>query len=212
MSAGITVHTDIGGMMQSIAKLKRIPLNTVIFNATKDFVKAARYATPTARLTKSPYYIMFGTDGKPKLKNGKPIYVHENQIFRARKYKSSRKYWNAMLRPKKGNPRLLRRVRIRAGWSRYSWRGAYIALGMGWGNVSKRGKHAVDLSSVQRDYDSQYRAQYSIVDFIRFNRFDTGGSDYASPQIFKAGFAAAALNIIKTARRLIQSAWNREAK
>ena len=106
----MNVKVDIQdkGLLQTYAAMKNIPLAKVIRNAARDFVQAAYKATPTARITQSPY-VRIPIEGVKKVFRYIP--------------------WDSL--DEKGQERLKkRRIRLQRGWSKASWIRLMRILGM----------------------------------------------------------------------------------
>ena len=209
MTAGVAIRTDGSGLVAAYARLKGISVATVVRNAAKDFVKAAYGKTPTAQISKSPYYTYVSW------RTGKRVYLHESQVetefTRTGKPKLAKKW-------KKFNPARgyvwmpqfkLRRVRVGKGWSKASWINAFRALGI---PPKKRPARippkAETLSSVSAQGAAQ-KAQMTLLDFIRFNDFGKG-ADTRTAQIVAAGFAAGKAKIMKDGQRLLREKWRKQ--
>lgn len=206
MSAGLAIHTDASGLIAAYARLKGIPVATVVRNASRDFVKAAYTKTPTAKIGKSPYYTFVSW------RTGKRVYLHESQVETERTRKGKAKLarkWRKF-NPARGftwlNQFKLRRVRVAKGWSKASWINAFRALGIPPKSRPARVPPKAETLSDVAAAGAAQKAQMTLTDYIRFNDFGKG-ADTRTAQIVAAGFAAARRNIVKDGRRLLREKW-----
>ena len=68
--SGIDITVDAREVLEAVARLSHYPLATVIRNATRDFTKGAKQATPLAKISKSQYYTYIDP------KTGQRKYLH----------------------------------------------------------------------------------------------------------------------------------------
>ena len=172
--------------MAAYARLKNVPIEKVIRNASRDFVQAAFRATPVARKSKSPYYVFIDRKGRKR-------FLHQNQL----KGRSEESLVT------------LSKVKIAKGWSKSTWIGVMRQLGMKAKNKpSEVPISATSLSDVQT-YSHKDYAQATITDEIRFDNFGRG-TDSKLTQIAQAGYKLAAERITKDTERILQKQWNNQ--
>lgn len=102
-------------LMQQISRLKNVPLEKVLRNASRDFVKAAYFGTPTARTSRTPFLLVPGPARRTiATQNGPAHWVRKTKSARGSK-------WDPPFA-------------VRKGYAKATWIGAMRALGMGSGN------------------------------------------------------------------------------
>lgn len=209
---------DTTQLIQAYARLKRIPVASVMRHAAKDFVRRAQDVTPTASVSRSDYYratryemadVQYTTKtGKVKTRRdwrvdakgrrtriGDTWYMHESQVSKMTKAK-----W------KRGGIEV-RKIKIRKGWSKATWIGAMRALGM----PSKQPAKSVPAVAADRSQfsmmSSGLSAQAVLVDAFRIDRFGRSSEQPQYDRISAEGFRAAANFISKDYNRIIREAW-----
>ena len=197
-----TLNMDTSELFQAMADLKGIPLEKVVRNASRDFVRGAKYNTPLAKISKSQFYKYFDQ------RDGKWHFLHESQVeeqytsrtgkVKTRVRKSAKKQFGK-----------LKKVRIAKGWSKYSWNGVMHTLGMD-NEISSVPARLGDVSSLSegRMLSTDSTSSFEISDYIHFDDFGKGG-DRTSGGILSAGYARASNNMVKEVERMMRKAWKR---
>lgn len=176
---------NVASMMDALHRLKGIPLAKVIRNASRDFVQGAFKATPTAQISKSEYY--------KAEKDGKTWYIPASQL--------------AGRRIKQKNGLSIKKVRIRKGWSKYTWVGVMRELGMASKNIPARlGSHVAEKSQSTQSLNAT-NPKVVISDEFQINNFGKTSTQPQHEAIAKAGFALATKRLLKEYTRLLKEAW-----
>lgn len=187
----IKTNIDAKTMMEAIARLKGVPLAKTVRNASRDFARGAKEATPIARIGKPQYYRLLDNAGNTMR------YIPAARI----PHKHSRK---------------LKPVNIARGWSKRTWYGVFASLGIAHEmgpkpkGLSTQAAQALDRKSSAVPRESQNTAEMQITDSIPLNRFGKSGQNTALiTQLIEAGFARAAAIMTKTYNELIKGLWNK---
>ena len=195
-----SINMDAKELFEAMARLKGIPIEKVVRNASRDFARAGKKATPQAIISKSPYYKFFDE------RDGKWHFLHETQVEEEyinrkgiSKKRVSKKAKNAFGQ--------LRKVRIAKNWSKYSWNGVFAALGMS-DEIRSVPARMQKVNQIGNAFvsSSQEEASVTIEDYIHFDRFGTG-SDFTSSRILQAGYERAATNMTKEVDRMLRKHW-----
>ncbi|MBO4513518.1 MAG: hypothetical protein J5746_12210 [Victivallales bacterium] len=196
----MTVNCDMqGSLLDTLARMKKIPIGKVIRNAGRDFAREAYKITPTAQISKSPYYRYFDQ------RDQKWHYLHESQVVES--YTTKRGLTRNRIRQgAKDAFGKLKKVKIAKGWSKASWIGVFKALGL---PPKAKGSLpvAVEQLSDATMTETAWMAEIVIADDIRFNHFGNGADGGTADRIAKAGYDAAARNINKEIDRLMKRRW-----
>lgn len=211
-------HLDIKPLMHRLARLKMIPLWKVIRNAARDFVQRAWEVTPQAAITKSEYYRAtryeqadeaytdkrgklktrrtwaIGADGR-RTKIGEAWYIHETQM--AGKKPSS---W------KKAGIEV-RKVRIKKGWSRSTWIGVMLALGMNAKNRPSRVPKIAETKSGIEVWRGGKAPSITLTDDFRINSFGRASTLPQYEHIEAEGFKLAASRMNKEVNKILKTTW-----
>lgn len=205
------------GLIEAYARLKKLPLWKVVFHASKDYVQAAHKATPTAKIKKSPYFRVtryateFGTtktgkqskklviakQGGRKVQLGKSWYITEAQLNG-----SDLKSGDNL---KKGGL-WVRRVPVRAGWSKATWITAMRAFGFN-KSASKVNRFAEGKSEVI-PHDAPSTPSMTVSAEFHIDNFGRSSTRPQYDSIAAAGFMLAAKRITKDIRDTLKGAWD----
>ena len=178
----LSTKIDASSMVEALARLKGISVQKVVRNASRDFAQAALKATPTAKISKSQYYIWWD-------RKGNKHFLHENQVGKR----------------KRGSK--LRKVRIHKGWSKASWLGVFRALGISMRMSTSRLPNAVEHISNAIASGTPEKAKTVITDYIKFNNFGKG-DDRHTAEIARAGFTLAAKRIATETNKMLVKQWS----
>lgn len=172
----LNITSNIGQLIDMLAKLRGVTTDKVVRNASRDFVQATYKETPLAQKSKSEYYTFVGKDGNRR-------YLHESQVTVKRKSK-------------------LRKVRIRRGWSRASWIGIMRGLGMSTKSRPRALPSKVETISNVIVTGTPERTKATMTDHIRFNRWGRS-QDHLTEHICQEGFKLAAERMTKAFRKSV---------
>lgn len=196
-----TLHMDTDALFQAMADLKGIPMEKVVRNASRDFVRGAKYNTPLAKISKSHFYKFFDE------RDGKWHFLHETQVEEQYINRKGVQKTRVSKQAKK-TFKMLKKVRIAKGWSKYSWNGVMHELGMDAeisSVPSRLGNKVNELSEgVMSRTDST--ATFELTDYIHFDDFGKG-ADTTSGAILDAGYSRAVKNMTKEVERMMREAW-----
>lgn len=212
-------NLDTKALMHRLADLKQIPLWKVIRNAARDFVQGAYNATPTAQTSTSQYYRAqkyeqtdeayttkggklktrkawtIGADGRRK-KIGDHWYIHESQMAG-----SKPSAWRK-------NGIDVRKVRIKKGWSKATWIGVMLALGM----LSKNRPNRIPKIAEQKSAIEVWRGgkapSITLSDEFRIDHFGRASTLPQYDKIEAAGFKLAADRMTKEINKMLKDTWN----
>ena len=204
MSIDITI--DAREMLEAIARLSKYPLATVIRNASRDFARGAKQATPLAKISKSQYYTYID----PKTNQRK--YLHERQVMTGRTRTGNAKMSAYFASFKDENK--LHKVRVAKGYSKATWLGVFSSLGMT-DELPKvpNGLSAVAMTALQSKskitmQESDHSAEATITDRMPLNHFGKGAQNQgAISSMIQAGYARASVFIAETWLRLTKQLW-----
>ena len=209
---------DTKALMHRLADLKQIPLWKVIRNAERDFVQGAWQATPTAQVSSSQYYKAtkyeqtdeayttksgklktrrawaLGADGRKK-KVGESWYIHESQMT------GTKASWRK-------NGIDVRKVRIRKGWSRATWIGVMLALGMLAKNRPNRVPKIAEQKSAIEVWRGGKAPSITISDAFSIDSFGRTSTLPQHDRIEAAGYKLAADRMRKEINSMLKKAWN----
>lgn len=209
---------DTTEFIRAYARLKKLPVKTVMRNAARDFVRVAQRETPNASISQSQYFratryemadVQYTTKtGKVRTRRdwalnekgrrtkvGESWYMHESQL------------------PNLSNARWKRggisvsRVRIRKGWSKATWIGAMRALGMPSKHPAKSLPAVVTDRSLAYQRGSDVNPQAVVEDVLALNNFGRSTSDRQHRRISAEGFKEAAKNMSNDYRKRIREGW-----
>ena len=206
------VTCDIqGNIMETLARLKKIPISKVIRNAGRDFARAAMRETPVAIVSKSEYYKYFDERDRQwkylhqSMLNGEKAPYVDEELTKAGALETVT-YTTKSGKVKTKTVRKLAKVRVYKGWSKASWIGVFRALGM---PPPAQGKQpdAVTRMSQASEMATDYYAEMTIDDAIHFDQFGRHMSSQTVGRIAEAGYEAAAKNITKEIDKLMQKQW-----
>lgn len=185
------IEVEAKEMIEAIARLSKIPVAKVIRNASRDFSRGAKEATPLAKISKSRYYRLTDSAGKVIR------YVPENQV------------------PKK-HSKSLKKVRVAKGYAKATWLNVFAKLGI----LSEKGapKEPKSLNAKastrlrqKSDIITQESQTYAEADISNKMEFDHFGQSTNNQGIFasitRAGFARASVFMAETWMRLTKQLW-----
>ena len=216
--SGVSINMDFKSLTEAYARLKGIPLAKVLRNAARDFVRAARKATPEAKVKRAIYVratMYETTDEVYTTKRGK---VKTRRAFTrdaAGKRVSTGKSWyipiNRVGKLKRNNTKtglVMHKVRIAHGWSKATWLGAMAALGIG--GEAKRPASippVAEARSTATAHGDDIKPAVTITDQVRIDHFGRGTSTPVHNALCQAGFAAAVKSIVNDYTKLARQAW-----
>ena len=181
-----TTTIDAKGLLEAFARLKGIPVQKVIRNAGRDFVQAALKATPIAQAAAKPFLLVVGADKK--------VLVHKHGPRMGR----------AIVIPE-GAPHSksvnTRKLYVRRGWNRATWRGVMAALGMNQKNRPQKVPSAVDAMSGASWSGTQEAPTLTISDQLALDKAYPGQVQ----QIVAAGYALATKRIVTEFNRMVSN-------
>ncbi len=196
------IRINASEMMEAFARLKKIPLSKVIRNASRDFVREAYRMTPVAKISKSEYYR--AVDPKdPKHR----WYIHETMLKGRSDLTTKSGNMKSVSSINKAGRVRLNKVRVRKGFSKATWAGAFAVLGLP--AVKEGVKYPVGSNSgvIQRDLPTGPEA--TITDEVRFDAWGRSTSDKQHETIVRAGFANAAAHMAGEYNKMVREAWNK---
>ena len=178
----ISAKLDATNIVEALARLKGIPIQKVVRNASRDFAQNALKETPVAKVSKSEYYKY--TDRLGRLR-----FLHESQLHGKRK---------------KGSK--LKKVRVYKGWSRASWLGIFRALNVSLRLSTNRLPAKVEHISNAISTGTDSTAKTVMTDYIHFDSFGKN-QDTRTQQIARAGFALAAKRMTSEVNKMLIKQW-----
>ncbi|MBQ7177546.1 MAG: hypothetical protein IJS08_09035 [Victivallales bacterium] len=172
------------GIMQTLARLKGIPVSKVIRNAGRDFAQAALKATPITGTSKSEY-----ARTKRKGKAGWQYIRLDKCSPRQRRLLAKKQY----------------KIVIHRGLAKASWKGVFQALAMTTGspNVKKNMPSKVATMSGAISRGTEQMPEIVISNILDFYSPRRRGTD---ADILAAGFKLASERIVKEINRMLQAA------
>lgn len=200
------VKIDAKDMVEAFARLKTLvegkntPVSKVIRNAARDFAKAAYKATPLARVSKSEYYrAVDPADPRHKW------YIHESMLKGRSDLTTKNGNMKSVSRINKDGRVQLHKVRIRKGYSKATWGGAFASLGLP--SVKEASRWPVNYRSGAINREPSTGPEAVITDQLALDSFGRSSSDKKHDEIRRAGFARAAANMAGEYQRLLKEKW-----
>jgi len=185
----IKVGINVNNLMEAYARLKGIPLASVVKHASRDYVQGGFNATPNAIISRSEYY--------RAEKNGKTWYIHESQVA------------GKTVRKMRKDGTSIKKVRVRKGWSKSTWIGAFRALGMSAEFPSKRLEADVEHKSTAVQHINADNPKTIVTTDFQIDHFGRESTQPQHERIAREGFRLASLRIAKDYTRLLSEAWNK---
>lgn len=178
---------DTTELVNSFARMKNIPVKTVMRNAARDFVRTAQRETPLSVETKARYY-------RAKLDDRRwwiPVDLIGGRKIHNKPGRTQLKRW------------------LNRGWSKATWIGSMRALGMSSQHPAKRLPAVVTHQSIAYQKGPDRNPQAVVEDVLALDNFGRGTSDEQHRRISAEGFKVAARNMMKEYNRLVRRAWHR---
>lgn len=151
------VSMELGGLMRQLARLKNVPIEKVVRNASRDFVMGAYTAAPVAKKSRSLF-------ARVTLRNGQIAYLNITRAA-SQSARAAAKGKGSAARARTRARLEKYRVRIMKGFSRSTWIGAMRSLGMHSKHVGNSLPTAVAwMSRARQTIDTKTVAAYEIRD------------------------------------------------
>lgn len=188
------IEVEAKELIEAIARLSKIPVSKVIRNASRDFTRGAKEATPLAKVSKSRYYRLYNDAGQVIR------YIPETQV-------------------RQKHDKHLKKVRVAKGYAKATWLNVFAQLGiLNEKNAPKAPKSLNAQASTRLHqksnitmHEGQNYAEAEITDRMSFNHFGQAPQNQAVFQsITRAGFARASVFMAETWMRLTNQLWEKK--
>lgn len=190
----IKIDIEAKELIEACARLSGVPVAKVIRNASRDYARGAKEATPLAKISKSKYYRLYDDAGQIIR------YIPENQV------------------PKK-HDRHLKKVRVARGYAKASWLNVFAQLGILHEKNAPKAPKSLNAQASARLHQksnvvmtaTQTHAEAEITDKMSFNHFGKAPQNQAIFQgIQRAGLARAAVFLAEWWMRLTKQLWEKK--
>ena len=194
MSDGINIRINVEEMASALSSLKQsvegksISVKEIIRNAGRDFVRRA---------------------GDAKDENHQ-WYIHESMLAGRADLRTKGGNWKKFKSINKEGRTQLRRASVKKGYSRATWAGAFVSLGLTPKNAQKKYPKATEGKSYTVQRDGALGPEIEIADMVAFDRFGRSTSDPQHERIIRAGFANAAAHMASEYNKLLRKSWKKK--
>ena len=220
----LVLEMDDRELLAAYSRLKKIPIATIVHNASKDFAKAAQIATPNAqKSTKDSEWMTF-IDAR----TGKRRYIREYKLRKTRKqpkgliYKGKPRKGDMPTEYKVGTFARLgffglvdesqfqpHKVHIAKGYSKSTWIGVFRALGIPPRSDMRKASKWAEGRSTATTQGTDAKTMTTITDEVTFDKWGRG-LNYSSPNILDEGMAAARLVMTRQVALALKREWRKQ--
>ena len=218
----LVLEMDDRELVAAYSRLKRIPIATIVHNASKDFAKAAYTATPLAQKSTRDSEWMTFIDAR----TGRRRYIRE---YKLRKTRTQPKGLIYKGKPRKGDKPIKEykagtfarlglfglvdesqyqphKVHIAKGYSKSTWIGVFRALGL---PPRRKASKWAEGRSTATTQGTDTKTMTTITDEVTFDKWGKG-LNYSSPNILEEGMAAARQIMTRQVALAMRREWRKQ--